>query len=95
MEGLFRVRLSSTAGPERSGTPQDRERVAYYKEDEDEFCGRYQRKTGRRRIGWLRRYARSTNDLPMIVLHHHYSMFGFQRIGDLCWQAGDQQARGF
>ncbi len=24
-----------------------------------------------------------------------YSMFGFQRIGDLCWQAGDQQARGF
>ncbi|MGS3011866.1 contractile injection system protein, VgrG/Pvc8 family, partial [Escherichia coli] len=25
----------------------------------------------------------------------YYSMFGFQRIGDLCWAGGDQQARGF
>lgn len=31
----------------------------------------------------------------MIPFYIYYSMFGFQRIGDLCWQAGDQQARGF
>ncbi|EBW8989016.1 pyruvate dehydrogenase (acetyl-transferring), homodimeric type, partial [Salmonella enterica subsp. enterica serovar Enteritidis] len=37
----------------------------------------------------------STNNLPMIPFYIYYSMFGFQRIGDLCWQAGDQQARGF
>ena len=36
-----------------------------------------------------------TNNLPMIPFYIYYSMFGFQRIGDLCWQAGDQQARGF
>ncbi|MER3606236.1 pyruvate dehydrogenase (acetyl-transferring), homodimeric type [Klebsiella pneumoniae] len=37
----------------------------------------------------------STNNLPMIPFYIYYSMFGFQRIGDLCWAAGDQQARGF
>ncbi|STK09086.1 pyruvate dehydrogenase E1 component [Escherichia coli] len=31
----------------------------------------------------------------MIPFYIYYSMFGFQRIGDLCWAAGDQQARGF
>jgi pyruvate dehydrogenase E1 component len=37
----------------------------------------------------------STNDLPMIPFYIYYSMFGFQRIGDMAWLAGDQQARGF
>ncbi|MDU6435581.1 MAG: pyruvate dehydrogenase (acetyl-transferring), homodimeric type, partial [Pantoea sp.] len=37
----------------------------------------------------------STNNLPMIPFYIYYSMFGFQRIGDLMWLAGDQQARGF
>ncbi|WP_343126670.1 pyruvate dehydrogenase (acetyl-transferring), homodimeric type [Buchnera aphidicola] len=37
----------------------------------------------------------STNDFPMIPFYIFYSMFGFQRIGDLLWSAGDQQARGF
>ncbi|MGK7416277.1 hypothetical protein, partial [Salmonella enterica] len=37
----------------------------------------------------------STNNLPMIPFYIYYSMFGFQRIGDLCWAAGDQQAPGF
>ncbi|MCV2531217.1 MAG: pyruvate dehydrogenase (acetyl-transferring), homodimeric type, partial [Candidatus Lightella neohaematopini] len=37
----------------------------------------------------------SNNDLPMIPFYIYYSIFGFQRIGDLCWAAGDQQARGF
>jgi pyruvate dehydrogenase E1 component len=37
----------------------------------------------------------SVNDLPLIPFYVFYSMFGFQRIGDLCWLAGDMRARGF
>ena len=37
----------------------------------------------------------STNNLPMIPFYIYYSMFGFQRIGDLAWAAGDMRARGF
>jgi len=37
----------------------------------------------------------STNNLPMIPFYIYYSMFGFQRFGDLAWAAGDMRARGF
>jgi pyruvate dehydrogenase E1 component len=37
----------------------------------------------------------STNDLAMLPFYIYYSMFGFQRIGDSAWQAGDMRARGF
>jgi pyruvate dehydrogenase E1 component len=37
----------------------------------------------------------STNAVPMIPFYIFYSMFGFQRIGDLAWASGDSQARGF
>ena len=37
----------------------------------------------------------SVNALPMIPMYIYYSMFGFQRIGDLAWAAGDRQAQGF
>ena len=37
----------------------------------------------------------SVNDTPMIPFYIYYSMFGFQRIGDMAWAAGDMQARGF
>jgi pyruvate dehydrogenase E1 component len=37
----------------------------------------------------------STHDLPMIPFYIFYSMFGFQRIGDLAWAAGDMRSRGF
>ncbi len=37
----------------------------------------------------------STNNRIMIPFYVYYSMFGFQRIGDLAWAAGDMQARGF
>ena len=37
----------------------------------------------------------STNDLPMIPVYIYYSMFGFQRVGDMAWAAGDSQTRGF
>jgi pyruvate dehydrogenase E1 component len=37
----------------------------------------------------------SVHDLPMLPFYIYYSMFGFQRIGDLIWAAADQRARGF
>ena len=37
----------------------------------------------------------STNNRIMVPFYVYYSMFGFQRIGDLAWAAGDMQARGF
>ena len=37
----------------------------------------------------------STNDCPMIPFYIYYSMFGFQRVGDMAWAAGDMRARGF
>ncbi len=37
----------------------------------------------------------STSDFPMVPFFIFYSMFGFQRVGDLAWAAGDSQARGF
>jgi len=37
----------------------------------------------------------STNDVPMIPFYIYYSMFGFQRVGDLAWAAGDMRSRGF
>ena len=39
--------------------------------------------------------AYANHDCPLIPFYVFYSMFGFQRIGDLCWAAGDLQARGF
>ncbi len=37
----------------------------------------------------------STHNQPMLPIYIYYSMFGFQRVGDLIWAAGDQRARGF
>jgi pyruvate dehydrogenase E1 component len=37
----------------------------------------------------------SISDVPMLPFYIYYSMFGFQRVGDLCWAAGDMRARGF
>ena len=37
----------------------------------------------------------STSNTPMIPFYIYYSMFGFQRVGDLAWAAGDIRARGF
>lgn len=95
MEGLFRqIGIYSPNGQQY--TPQDREQVAYYREDEK---GQILQE-GINELGagasWLAAATSySTNDLPMIPFYIYYSMFGFQRIGDLCWAAGDQQARGF
>ncbi len=86
MEGLFRqIGIYSPNGQQY--TPQDREQVAYYKEDEK---GQILQE-GINELGagcsWLAAATSySTNNLPMIPFYIYYSMFGFQRIGDLCWR---------
>ncbi|CUX96323.1 Pyruvate dehydrogenase E1 component [Candidatus Gullanella endobia] len=95
MEGLFRqIGIYSPNG--QKYTPQDREQVAYYREDK---TGQILQE-GINELGaaasWLAAATSySNNDFPMIPFYIYYSIFGFQRIGDLCWAAGDQQARGF
>jgi pyruvate dehydrogenase E1 component len=95
MEGLFRqIGIYSPHG--QNYVPQDKEVVAYYKEDKEGQIIQ----DGINELGamstWLAAATSySTNDCPMIPFYVYYSMFGFQRIGDLAWAAGDQQARGF
>ncbi|RJG50055.1 pyruvate dehydrogenase (acetyl-transferring), homodimeric type [Motilimonas pumila] len=95
MEGLFRqVGIYSRQG--QKYTPQDKDQVAYYKED---IKGQVLQE-GINELGakadWLAAATSySTNNSPMIPFYIYYSMFGFQRVGDMAWLAGDQQARGF
>lgn len=95
MEGLFRqIGIYNPHG--QNYTPQDREQVSYYREAID---GQVLQE-GINELGatssWLAAATSySTNNVPMIPFFVYYSMFGFQRVGDLMWAAGDQQARGF
>ncbi|RKF20869.1 pyruvate dehydrogenase (acetyl-transferring), homodimeric type [Alginatibacterium sediminis] len=95
MEGLFRqIGIYNPQG--QTYTPQDREQVSYYKED---TSGQVLQE-GINELGAMSSWVAaatsySTNDIPMIPFYIYYSMFGFQRVGDMAWMAGDQQARGF
>ncbi|MAD73638.1 MAG: pyruvate dehydrogenase (acetyl-transferring), homodimeric type [Rheinheimera sp.] len=95
MEGLFRqIGIYNPGG--QTYTPEDRSVVSYYKED----VGGQVLQEGINELGAMSSWVAaatsySTNDLPMIPFYIYYSMFGFQRVGDMAWMAGDQQARGF
>jgi pyruvate dehydrogenase E1 component len=95
MEGLFRqIGIYNPAG--QLYTPQDRDQVSYYKEDK---AGQILQE-GINEAGGMGSWiaaatSYSTNNRIMIPFYVYYSMFGFQRIGDMAWAAGDMQARGF
>jgi len=95
MEGLFRqIGIYNPHG--QTYTPEDRGVVSYYKEA---TSGQVLQE-GINELGAMSSWVAaatsySTNDLPMIPFYIYYSMFGFQRVGDMAWMAGDQQARGF
>ncbi|MFC0445830.1 pyruvate dehydrogenase (acetyl-transferring), homodimeric type [Pseudidiomarina halophila] len=95
MEGLFRqVGIYSSQGQKYE--PQDADQVAYYREDKE---GQVLQE-GINELGAMASWVAaatsySTNNEPMIPFYIYYSMFGFQRVGDLVWAAGDSQARGF
>ena len=95
MEGLFRqVGIYNPHGQQY--TPVDKDQVMYYKEDK---AGQILQE-GINEAGGMSSWiaaatSYSTNNRIMVPFYVYYSMFGFQRIGDLAWAAGDMQARGF
>jgi len=95
MEGMFR-QLGIYANEGQKYIPQDKDQVAYYKEDKK---GQVLQE-GINELGAMGSWTAaatsySVNDVPMIPFYIFYSMFGFQRTGDMCWAAADQKARGF
>ena len=95
MEGLFRqIGIYNPHG--QNYVPSDRDLVAYYREAKD---GQVLQE-GINELGatssWLSAATSySVSNMPMIPFFIYYSMFGFQRVGDMMWAAGDQLARGF
>lgn len=95
MEGLFRsVGIYNPLG--QNYTPEDRDQMMFYKEA---ITGQVLQE-GINEAGamadWIAAATSYSNHgVPMIPFYIYYSMFGFQRIGDLAWAAGDSRARGF
>ena len=95
MDGLFReIGIYSSKG--QLYEPVDRESLLYYHEAKDGQI----LEEGINEAGSMASFAvagtsYATHGLHMIPFYIYYSMFGFQRIGDLAWAAGDMQARGF
>lgn len=95
MEGLFRqIGIYSPVG--QLYTPVDHEQVMFYREARDGQILEEGINEAGAFCSWIAAATSySSNKLTMIPFYIYYSMFGFQRIGDLAWAAGDIQARGF
>ncbi|MDU8910694.1 pyruvate dehydrogenase (acetyl-transferring), homodimeric type [Aestuariicoccus sp. MJ-SS9] len=95
MEGLFRsVGIYNPLG--QNYTPQDRDQMMFYKESADGQVLQEGINEAGAMADWIAAATSySTHGVPMIPFYIYYSMFGFQRIGDLAWAAGDSRARGF
>jgi len=95
MEGMFRqLGIYSSVG--QLYEPQDADQVMYYKEDKSGQILEEGINEAGAFASWLAAGTSYSNHAqPMIPFYTFYSMFGFQRIGDLAWLAGDARARGF
>ncbi len=95
MEGLFRqYGIYSNVG--QLYEPEDRRQLMYYREDvRGQILQEGINEAGAMSAWIAAATSWSVHDLPLIPFYIYYSMFGFQRIGDLAWAAGDCQARGF
>jgi pyruvate dehydrogenase E1 component len=95
MEGLFRqVGIYNPDGQQY--TPVDKDQVMYYKEDvKGQILQEGINEAGGMSSWIAAATSYSTSNRIMIPFYVYYSMFGFQRVGDLAWAAGDMQARGF
>ena len=95
MEGLFRqIGIYNPAGQQY--TPVDKDQVMYYKEDvKGQILQEGINEAGGMSSWIAAATSYSTSNRIMVPFYVYYSMFGFQRIGDLAWAAGDMQARGF
>lgn len=95
MEGMFRqIGIYSAVG--QLYDPVDSKQVMYYREDKKGQMLEEGITEAGAFSAWLAAATSySVNDYPLVPFYIYYSMFGFQRIGDLAWAAGDSQARGF
>lgn len=95
MEGMFR-QLGIYSSQGQQYTPHDRDQIMYYKEDKKgQILEEGLNEAGAMSAWIATATAYSTYKTSMVPFYVYYSMFGFQRIGDLAWAAGDIQARGF
>lgn len=95
MEGMFRhLGIYSSVG--QLYTPVDSEQVMYYREDKKGQILQEGITEAGAMSSWIAAATSYANHgISMIPFYAYYSMFGFQRVGDLAWAAGDMQARGF
>jgi pyruvate dehydrogenase E1 component len=95
MEGMFRqMGIYSSVG--QLYDPEDSNQVMYYREDkEGQMLEEGITESGAFSAWLAAATSYSVSNYPLIPFYIYYSMFGFQRVGDLCWAAGDSQARGF
>ena len=95
MEGMFRqLGIYSSVG--QLYTPVDSDQLMFYKEDQKGQILQEGITEAGAFSSWIAAATSySTSGVPMIPFFIFYSMFGFQRVGDLAWAAGDMRARGF
>jgi pyruvate dehydrogenase E1 component len=95
MEGMFRqFGIFSQVG--QLYRPQDADELMFYREDKTGQILQEGINEPGAMASWIAAATSySTSNTPMIPFYIYYSMFGFQRIGDLAWAAGDMRARGF
>jgi pyruvate dehydrogenase E1 component len=95
MEGMFRqLGIYSSVG--QLYEPVDKNQVMFYREDKKGQILEEGINEAGAMSSWIAAAtAYSTYNQPMLPFYIFYSMFGFQRIGDLAWAAGDSRAKGF
>ncbi|MCC7516566.1 MAG: pyruvate dehydrogenase (acetyl-transferring), homodimeric type [Pseudomonadales bacterium] len=95
MEGMFRqLGIYSSVG--QKYTPVDAGQMLYYKESEQGQILEEGINEAGAMAAWMAcATSYSTHDYPLVPFFIYYSMFGFQRVGDLAWAAGDSSCRGF
>jgi pyruvate dehydrogenase E1 component len=95
MEGMFRqIGIYSSVG--QLYTPQDADQLMFYREDKQGQILEEGINEAGSLCSWIAAAtAYSNHGVSMIPFYIYYSMFGFQRVGDFIWAAGDSQARGF
>ena len=95
MEGMFRqFGIFSQVG--QLYRPQDADQLMFYKEDRSGQVLQEGINEAGAMASWIAAATSySVSDCPMIPFYIYYSMFGFQRVHDLAWAAGDSRARGF
>ncbi len=95
MEGLFRqLGIYSSSG--QLYEPEDSDKVMWYKEDKKGQVLQEGINEAGAISDWIAAATSyATHNTTMIPFYIYYSKFGFQRVGDLAWAAGDMQAKGF